>query len=131
MPLSAVCYACFLYCFWRLGRGLALPGSTFSLAQVITRLGVLGTWFISLLSGYAAVDFPCSYLSLFIRPVEAGQVAALEEQYRQVQCGGLLVLPCKDTVAHRTRILPIPAHTICACHLHTPSYLCTGVGGVC
>jgi hypothetical protein len=47
---------------------------------------VLGTWFISILSGYAAVDFPYSYLSLFIRPVEAGEIAAMEEQYRQV-CG--------------------------------------------
>lgn len=47
---------------------------------------MLGTWFISILSGYAAVDFPYSYLSLFIRPVEAGEIAAMEEQYRQV-CG--------------------------------------------
>lgn len=52
--------------------------------QAISRLGVLGTWFISILSGYAAVDFPYSYLSLFIRPVEAGEIAAMEEQYRQV-----------------------------------------------
>jgi hypothetical protein len=54
------------------------------LLQAISRLGVLGTWFISILSGYAAVDFPYSYLSLFIRPVEAGEIAAMEEQYRQV-----------------------------------------------
>lgn len=47
-------------------------------------MGVLGTWFISILSGYAAVDFPYSYLSLFIRPVEASEIAAMEEQYRQV-----------------------------------------------
>lgn len=56
--------------------------------QAISRLGVLGTWFISILSGYAAVDFPYSYLSLFIRPVEAGEIAAMEEQYRQV-CGAV------------------------------------------
>lgn len=55
-----------------------------SLLQAISRLGVLGTWFISILSGYAAVDFPYSYLSLCIRPVEAGEIAAMEEQYRQV-----------------------------------------------
>jgi hypothetical protein len=46
---------------------------------------VLGTWIISILSGYAAVDFPYSYLSLFIRPVEAGEISAMEEQYRQVR----------------------------------------------
>jgi hypothetical protein len=53
--------------------------------QAISRLGVLGTWIISILSGYAAVDFPYSYLSLFIRPVEAGEISAMEEQYRQVR----------------------------------------------
>lgn len=58
--------------------------------QAISRLGVLGTWFISILSGYAAVDFPYSYLSLFIRPVEAGEIAAMEEQYRQVGAGNQL-----------------------------------------
>uniref|UniRef100_A0A383VFA0 Abscisic acid G-protein coupled receptor-like domain-containing protein n=1 Tax=Tetradesmus obliquus TaxID=3088 RepID=A0A383VFA0_TETOB len=83
LPLSACCYAAFLYCFWRLGRNLALGGSLFSMGQAISRLGVLGTWIISILSGYAAVDFPYSYLSLFIRPVEAGEINAMEEQYRQ------------------------------------------------
>lgn len=66
-----------------------LPAASWSIlahhpVQAISRLGVLGTWFISILSGYAAVDFPYSYLSLFIRPVEAGEIAAMEEQYRQV-----------------------------------------------
>lgn len=56
--------------------------------QAISRLGVLGTWIISILSGYAAVDFPYSYLSLFIRPVEAGEINAMEEQYRQVSSAG-------------------------------------------
>lgn len=83
LVLSAACYAVFLYLFWRLGRNLNLPGPTLSIGQAISRLGVLGTWFISILSGYAAVDFPYSYLSLFIRPVEAGEIAAMEEQYRQ------------------------------------------------
>jgi uncharacterized small protein (DUF1192 family) len=55
----------------------------FDEVQAISRLGVLGTWIISILSGYAAVDFPYSYLSLFIRPVEAGEISAMEEQYRQ------------------------------------------------
>lgn len=55
--------------------------------QAISRLGVIGTWFISILSGYAAVEFPYSYLSLFIKPVEASEIAGMEEQYRQVGAG--------------------------------------------
>ncbi|KAF8063751.1 GTG2 [Scenedesmus sp. PABB004] len=79
LPLSAAAYAAFLYAFWRLGRGLGLGGSALSVGQAVARLGVVGTWVISLLSGYASVDFPYSYLSLFIRPVEAGEVAGMEQ----------------------------------------------------
>jgi len=57
--------------------------------QAISRLGVIGTWAISILSGYAAVNFPASYLSLFIRPVEAHEIAAMEEQLHQVGAGGV------------------------------------------
>jgi hypothetical protein len=34
LPLSCACYVAFLYCFWRLGKNLALGGSLFSLGQV-------------------------------------------------------------------------------------------------
>ncbi len=56
------------------------------LLQAISRIGVLGTWFIAILSGYAAVEFPYSYLSLFVRPVAASDIAAMEDQYKQVSC---------------------------------------------
>lgn len=76
-----------MYAFWRMGT--MLPGvpppdeGIFRMKQAISRVGVLGTWFIAVLSGYAAVSLPYSYLSLFIRPVEAHEIAAVEEQYRQ------------------------------------------------
>lgn len=47
----------------------------------------MGTWMIAVLSGYAAVSFPYSYLSLFVRPVEAFEIAAMEDQCRQVRTG--------------------------------------------
>ncbi|GFH23533.1 uncharacterized protein HaLaN_21156, partial [Haematococcus lacustris] len=43
----------------------------------------MGTWMIAILSGYAAVSVPYSYLTLFVRPVEAFEVTAMEEQCRQ------------------------------------------------
>lgn len=46
---------------------------------------MLGTWIIAMLSGYATVSVPYSYLGLFIRPVEAFEVAAMEEQLRSTQ----------------------------------------------
>jgi hypothetical protein len=75
-----------MYCFWRIGHylpGVPPPtGGVFKLQQAISRVGVMGTWMIAVLSGYAAVSVPYSYLSLFVRPVEAYEVAAMEEQYR-------------------------------------------------
>lgn len=52
------------------------------LSQAVSRVGVMGTWMIAVLSGYAAVSVPYSYLSLFVRPVEQYEVTSMEEQYR-------------------------------------------------
>lgn len=75
-----------LYAFWILGS--LLPGvpehqGMFKLEQAVSRLGVLGTWLIAILSGYGTVDLPYSYLSLFIRPVEKTEIMAMEEQHRR------------------------------------------------
>jgi hypothetical protein len=98
LGMAAVLWLGFLYLFWRLGRYLpithtsegASPSSppisnTLGMGAAINRIGVLGTWLISILSGYASVNFPYSYLSLFIRPVEQSEVMAVEDQYRQVR----------------------------------------------
>jgi hypothetical protein len=37
---------------------------------------------IAVLSGYAAVSVPYSYLTLFVRPVQAFEVVAMEDQHR-------------------------------------------------
>ncbi|EFJ39961.1 hypothetical protein VOLCADRAFT_70166 [Volvox carteri f. nagariensis] len=85
---AALFWAVFMYGFWRLGTYLpGVPPATegvFRMKQAISRVGVMGTWMIAVLSGYAAVSFPYSYLSLFVRPVEAFEIVAMEEQSRQV-----------------------------------------------
>lgn len=73
-----------LYLFWLMGR--FLPGvpkgvNLLKLEQLVSRLGVLGTWLVAMLSGHAAVDLPYSYLTLFVRPVEKEEIATMEAQY--------------------------------------------------
>ncbi len=100
-----------MYCFWRMGTYLpgvpasdqgifkmqqvpetlshvecartALTSLPLWIAQAVSRVGVLGTWMIAILSGYATVSVPYSYLSLFVRPVEAFEVLAMEDQLAQ------------------------------------------------
>ena len=88
---AVLIWATFVYCFWKIG--FFLPGvpalapgeGVFKVKQAVSRVGVLGTWMIAILSGYAAVTFPYSYLSLFVRPVEAYEILAIEDQYKQAQ----------------------------------------------
>lgn len=78
----------FMYCFWVYGNALlGVPHSQgwgmLKLQQAVNRVGVLGTWIIAVLTGYATVSVPFSYLNLFVRPVEAYEIAVMEEQYKQ------------------------------------------------
>ena len=80
---SVVVHAAALYAFYRLGDGAS---STFAdmltAEQAVKRVGTIGVVLLAVLSGFGAVNFPYTTLSLFARTGDA-ETAALERRLVQ------------------------------------------------
>ncbi|EFN56411.1 hypothetical protein CHLNCDRAFT_144997 [Chlorella variabilis] len=94
---AAVLLAAGLCAFWRLGGVVpGIPaghGRLLTMLEVVSRVGVLGIILVGVLSGYGSVSVPFSYITLFIRPVERAEIAAMESQLRHTV----------DTIAQKRR----------------------------
>ncbi len=89
LVLSAAILTGISFVFWR-SSWLApvLPSGTdsvekYGMLDAVGRVGALGLVLVSVLSGYGTVSVPFSYLTLFIRPVETGEISAMESQLQQ------------------------------------------------
>lgn len=79
---SAVAEILFLYTFWRIGDPFASTSrsirSMVSVEAGMSRILIIGTTMLAVLSGFTAVHLPYTYLSSFIRPVREKEVYQLE-----------------------------------------------------
>ena len=88
MVLTGCIFATLSYFFWRSALLTpAVPAGTelsrYGLLDAVGRIGALGLIVVSVLSGYGTVSVPFTYLLLFYRPVEQGEIAAMESQMQQ------------------------------------------------
>ena len=84
--LTGAAFAGGSFLFWRSSLlSPALPPGTerYGMLDAVGRVGALGLILVSILSGYGTVSVPFSYVTLFVRPVEHGEIAAMESQMQQ------------------------------------------------
>lgn len=73
----------FLYVFWRIGDPFATDSnirSALSVEAGMSRILIIGTTMLAVLSGFTAVHLPYTYLSAFVRPIKEKEVNRLGHQ---------------------------------------------------
>lgn len=80
---AALAELVFLYVFWRIGDPFATDTtirSVFSVEGGMSRILIVGTTMLAVLSGFTAVNLPYSYLTAFIFPVKEQEVSVLAQK---------------------------------------------------
>uniref|UniRef100_A0A0X3PIM4 Putative Golgi pH regulator C n=1 Tax=Schistocephalus solidus TaxID=70667 RepID=A0A0X3PIM4_SCHSO len=92
LGVSLSFFLVYLYLFWKLGDSFPISSprhSLFSIEPCIGRVGVIGVTIMALLSGFGAVNYPYTCMSLFAQPVSQEDIQASEK--RLLQTYGMLL----------------------------------------
>nr|CAG4635476.1 EOG090X06XN [Artemia franciscana] len=97
-PLSVLLWLGFLYLFWKVGDPFPVLNSKHSLRllsmeQGISRIGIIGVTVMALLSGFGAVNYPYTSMTMFMRPVQPTDIQSVERKL--IQYTDMIVLKRK------------------------------------
>ena len=85
-PLTLVIWCAYFYIFWNLGDPfpiLSPKHGVLSIEQGISRVGVIGVTIMALLSGFGAVNYPYTSMTMFMRSVTVMDVQVIEKKLLQ------------------------------------------------
>lgn len=85
-PLSLLTWCVFFYFFWKVGDPfpiLSPKHGILSIEQGVSRVGVIGVTVMALLSGFGAVTYPYTSMTIFMRPVTSADVQQIEKKLLQ------------------------------------------------
>ena len=85
-PLTLIIWCAYFYLFWKLGDPfpiLSPKHGVLSIEQGISRVGVIGVTIMALLSGFGAVNYPYSSMTMFMRSVTVMDVQTIEKKLLQ------------------------------------------------
>uniref|UniRef100_A0A5K3EMY3 Golgi pH regulator n=1 Tax=Mesocestoides corti TaxID=53468 RepID=A0A5K3EMY3_MESCO len=83
---SFLVFLFYLYLFWKLGVSFPISSSrhtVFSFEPCIGRVGIIGVTIMAVLSGFGAVNYPYTCMSLFIHPVTRAAIDTSEKRLMQ------------------------------------------------
>jgi len=85
-PLTLIIWCAYFYLFWKLGDPfpiLSPKHGVLSIEQGISRVGVIGVTVMALLSGFGAVNYPYTSMTVFMRSVTLLDVQMIEKKLLQ------------------------------------------------
>jgi len=106
-PLTLIIWCIYFYLFWKLGDPfpiLSPKHGVLSIEQGISRVGVIGVTVMALLSGFGAVSYPYTSMTIFMRKVTTNDVLHIEKKLLQ-NMEKIYVKKRRMAVAERERLL--------------------------